>query len=145
MGLNHSFKILGHDASLNTALHGELAAIHRALTLLSVPNYQGEQVILTDSLTSIWLIRRALYSPEFLREHKHKRILNEIAQLLVSRTGATSIYKVRAHTGVTGNTAADELAGLEHDLPIDPATTFRAAGTTGRGAHWIHTVCYVAY
>ena len=63
--------------------------------------------------------------------------MHEFAQLLISRTGAISIYKVRAHTGVAGNTAVDKLAGLEHDLPIDPDTTFRAAGTTGREAHWI--------
>ena len=136
-GLKHSFKLEGHDASLNTALHAELAALHRALTLLCEPQFHGPQIILTDSLTSIWLIRRAIYNPEFLRDHKHKRILHEIIQMIVSRSDPISIYKVRAHTGVTGNTAADKLAGLEHDLLTNPENTFADAGTCGRGATWI--------
>ena len=136
-GLNHSFKVLGHDASLNTALHGELAGIHRALTLLNEPQHHGPQVLLTDSLSSIWLIRRALSSPQFLRVHKNRCILLEIAHMLASRTAAIHIYKVRAHTGIVGNIAVDKLAKLAHDLPPDPATDFTAAGATGRSAHWI--------
>lgn len=47
------------------------------------------------------------------------------------------IYKVRAHTGVLGNTASDELANLAHDLPLVPVTYLSAAGANGRSAHWI--------
>ena len=57
--------------------------------------------------------------------------------MIVSRIDPISIYKVRAHTGVAGNTAADKLAGLEHDLLTNPDNVFADAGTTGRGATWI--------
>ena len=94
-------------------------------------------MILTASLTSIWPIREAIYNPEFLRGHTHKRIFHEITQMIVSRIDPISIYKVRAHTGVAGNTAADKLAGLEHDLLTNPDNVFADAGTTGRRATWI--------
>lgn len=42
-GLNHSFEVLGDEASLNTALRGELARIHRSLTLLTGPQHQGPE------------------------------------------------------------------------------------------------------
>ena len=57
--------------------------------------------------------------------------------MIVSRLDPISIFKVRAHTGVMGNTAADKLAGLEHDLLTNSENTFADAGTTGRGATWI--------
>ena len=57
--------------------------------------------------------------------------------MIMSRLNPISIYKVRAHTGVTGNTAADKLAGLEHDLLTNPENIFADSGATGQGATWI--------
>ena len=57
--------------------------------------------------------------------------------MVVSSTDPIYTYKVRAHTGVAGNTAADKVAGLEHDLLTNPDIIFADAGATGRGATWI--------
>jgi len=94
--------------------------------------------ILTDSLTSIHLLNRALYNPESLRFHKHKQLLFETAETLQSRPFPVHIMKVRAHTGVRGNEMADQLATQAHDPESEAVTgRFFAAGTSGRGPHWV--------
>ena len=125
--------------SLHPVLHGELAAIHRALTVCGGTISPSEPLILmTDSLTGIYLIQQAIYNPESIRTHKHKQILTEIVHLLVSRTQPDEIYRVRAHTGVLGgNEKVDKLAKEAHDLPNDNATDFSDGGSTGRPSAWI--------
>ena len=132
------FKITTSCPSLHTVLHGELAAIHRALTIFGGTISPSEPLILmTDSLTGIYLIQQAIYTPERIRTHKHKQILTEIVHLLVSRTQPVEIYKVRAHTGVLGNEKVDKLAKEAHDLTSDDATDFSDGGSTGRPSAWI--------
>ena len=92
---------------------------------------------MTDSLTGIYLIQQAIYTPERIRTHKHKQILTEIVHLLVSGTQPVEIYKVRAHTGVLGNEKVDKLAKEAHDLTSDDATDFLDGGSTGRPSAWI--------
>lgn len=53
-----------------------------------------------------------LYSPTKYRVHKHKHMLNKIVNAMLGRSGATTIYKVRAHIGVVGNELADTAAKI---------------------------------
>jgi len=136
--IRETLRLYGHDQELNTVLRAELAGIHKALHVARPPDNLQALCILTDSLTSIHLLNRALYNPESLRFHKHKQLLFETAEALQSRPFPVHIMKVRAHTGVRGNEMADQLATQAHD-PESGAVTgrFFAAGTSGRGPHWV--------
>lgn len=60
--------------------------------------------LFTDSLASMQLIRKSYSHPESIIRHKYKEILHEI------KGTKFCIQKVRAHSGVRGNVAADALA-----------------------------------
>ena len=53
------------------------------------------------------------------------------------RTNPIFIHKVRGHTGVADNTAADKFAGLEYDLLINPDNIFANVSTTSRATTWM--------
>jgi ribonuclease HI len=137
-GPSRAFALQGHDPELNTVLRAELAAISSGVELLetTVPaGYpQRTAYVLTDSLTSIFLISKGLHNPEGLRSHKHRHLVFRIVQQLLASPHNLRVVKVRAHTGVMGNEAADRLAreaqqGLSTSLP------FEALGSSGRGLH----------
>ncbi|MGQ3168988.1 MAG: RNase H family protein, partial [Hydrogenophaga sp.] len=91
---------LTSDTTINRA---ELTAILSALQA-------GARRIATDSLCSLYQIRRALANPMSLRTHRHKDILAEIATILSNSQVAIHLFKVRAHSGIIGNEGADALA-----------------------------------
>ena len=74
--------------------------------------------ILTDSLTSLHLIRKAMRSPMQIAGHKHEDLLDAIVDALIHRSDAqlsTHIGKVRAHIGIHGNEMADQGANQACD------------------------------
>ncbi|KAJ9516740.1 hypothetical protein QJQ45_027152, partial [Haematococcus lacustris] len=87
----------------STINRAELAAIHAAIK-------SGATHIATDSLCSIYQIRRALANPMSLRTHHHRDILADIATLIMNSRDTIHLRKVRAHSGIIGNEAADTLA-----------------------------------
>ncbi|KAJ9504731.1 hypothetical protein QJQ45_009421, partial [Haematococcus lacustris] len=92
------------DPESSTINKAELTAIHAALTA-------GAKRIATDSLCSIYQIRRALANPMSLITHRHNDIL-------------TAIATIRAHSGIIGNEGADALAkhaALHPELANTPA------------------------
>ncbi|KAJ9528726.1 hypothetical protein QJQ45_020662 [Haematococcus lacustris] len=91
------------DPESNTINKAELTAIHAALKA-------GATRIATDSLCSIYQIRRALANPMSLITHRHNDILTAIATLIIDSPVTIHFYKVRAHSGVIGNEGADALA-----------------------------------
>jgi ribonuclease HI len=121
----------------------ELAAIYAALTINATH-------IATDSLNSMHQINKMLLRPQDMQENRHYNLLESIRHLILNRDEPTHIYKVPAHTGITGNEHADYIAKLvakgtlehqyylnltlpssntrnkqywPHHLPINPPTT----------------------
>ena len=90
--------------------------------------HNDDVTILTDSMTSLHLIRKAIRSPMRLQDNKHRELLEEIVNILIERSEAnlrTTIGKVKAHIGIHGNEQADKGAvrasRLEtgHDITVD--------------------------
>ncbi|KAJ9528306.1 hypothetical protein QJQ45_014278 [Haematococcus lacustris] len=105
------------DPECNTINKAELTAIHAAITA-------GVKRIATDSLCSIYQIRRALANPMSLITHRHNDILTAIATLIIDSPDTIHFYKVRAHSGIIGNEGADALAkhaALHPELANTPA------------------------
>ena len=115
-GTSIAIKCIGHAPSLNTALRAELSAIHSAVTHLP----KGPSTLLTDSLTSIFLLQSMLHRPHPLQQNKHADILTQIIQALLVRETPLHIYKVRAHRGIAGNEAADAIAKQAATLSPSP-------------------------
>ncbi|KAJ9519805.1 hypothetical protein QJQ45_013498 [Haematococcus lacustris] len=105
------------DPESNTINKAELTAIYAALKA-------GAKRIATDSLCSLYQIRRALANPMSLITHRHKDILTAIATLIIDSPAMIQFYKVRAHSGIIGNEGADALAkhaALHPELANTPA------------------------
>ncbi|KAJ9533254.1 hypothetical protein QJQ45_018376 [Haematococcus lacustris] len=105
------------DPESSTINKAELTAIHAALKA-------GAKRIATDSLCSLYQIRRALANPMSLITHRHNDILTAIATLIIDSPVTIQFYKVRAHSGIIGNEGADALAkhaALHPELANTPA------------------------
>ena len=90
----------------------ELAAIAQA----AMDTRATALTIATDSLVSIYQIRRFLRNPRDYRTHPQRGLLQELAGNLLARTRAgnkTHITKVKAHAGCPGNVMADRTAAGE--------------------------------
>ncbi|KAJ9510211.1 hypothetical protein QJQ45_015688 [Haematococcus lacustris] len=106
-----------NDPESKTINRAELTAIHAALKA-------GAKRIATDSLCSLYQIRRALANPMSLITHRHNDILTAIATLIIDSPVAIQFFKVRAHSGIIGNEGADALAkhaALHPELANTPA------------------------
>ncbi|KAJ9526649.1 hypothetical protein QJQ45_017586, partial [Haematococcus lacustris] len=106
-----------NDPESKTINRAELTAIHAALKA-------GAKRIATDSLCSLYQIRRALANPMSLITHRHNDILTAIATLIIDSPATIHFYKVRAHSGIIGNEGADALAkyaALHPELANTPA------------------------
>ena len=105
----------GGKGYTNTINRAELSAIHVALSHSAIYPLNKDLTIYTDSLCSIYNIRKMMNTPGLLRESKHLDLLSNIVNALAIRaqTGAhTYIKKVRSHTDMccTGNTICDAAA-----------------------------------
>ncbi|KAJ9523746.1 hypothetical protein QJQ45_019942, partial [Haematococcus lacustris] len=87
------------DPESNTINKAELTAIHAALTA-------GAKRIATDSLCSIYQIRRALANPMSLITHRHNDILTAIATLIIDSPVTIHFYKHAALHPELANTPA---------------------------------------
>ncbi len=78
---------------------------------------------------------RDALDPEGLKTHKHRDLVFKIVQQLLSSPLDLRVVKVRAHTGVDGNEAADRLAQEAQEGRTTSATLMRraalAVGCTG--------------
>jgi ribonuclease HI len=113
----------------------ELCAIMVALETASAVDL----TIYTDSLGSLQNIQKRIDFPKRLSESKHLAVIDKIVTLLGTRAAAglhTYLYKVRSHTGVAGNDAADLLA-KEAALAAGAVDHTTNIGETAyAGMHW---------
>jgi ribonuclease HI len=79
--IEEAFKLSDHDGQLNTPLHGELAAIHTALTQLQLRPQRHRDVVMTDSQTALHLIKMAIHRPEDMRLTSAKRLCCRLRRL----------------------------------------------------------------
>lgn len=92
-----------------SSVRAELIAINLALRLFT----SSDIVILTDSSASLDLIISYFDNQAYFRYHSHSCILGDISDVINWRQAmqlSTRFYKVKAHSGIHGNTVADALA-----------------------------------
>ena len=107
----------GRDGT-NTILRAELIPILHVLQVLEAPPAPGVRdpvplSIASDSKASLQLLRRMLASPQRLRFHKHRALLQEIVRAMrpyVQAGRCVVLNKVKGHSTVCGNNIADKLA-----------------------------------
>lgn len=105
--------------------YGELLAL---LLGTMLPDLAAPMVLHTDSATALSIALGRHPSLPL----KYRALADDVARVLDARTGATSLVKVKAHSGVYGNDQADALArrgAVDLLAPMRPAAT--ACGTLG--------------
>ena len=104
----------GGTKGCQTIMRCELSGIHHGLQMRQgTPAEALPLTLFTDSLTSLYAIRRMLLRPDTLKLCKHKDLLDLIVAQLQRRANAgwkTTLIKVKAHIGVEGNEKADAAA-----------------------------------
>ncbi|KAG7673063.1 hypothetical protein KSW81_006279 [Nannochloris sp. 'desiccata'] len=128
-------QLLGHSSILNTCFRAEAAAICHAVDTLDP---LVDITIATDSQTSMQNINNILLNPNKYRTHKHRNLLHRIINKLLSRPGKTTLIKVKAHCGISGNEKADAAATRNLNTAL-PTATFRtgSTGLPGRGPTYL--------
>lgn len=121
-------------ASADTINRAEGAAIFEVVVRILEDDENA--VIFTDSAWAIHMLRRAVWEPHTVVGTLHGQLLWQAARFMVSRANngvATSILKVKAHTGIQGNEEADKAAkraaqpDAVHDLVTPPSCPFAGA------------------
>jgi len=110
------------------ALTGELVGISTALRNCRA---EADSVIATDCLTAMGAIENGLYDSDSMTGHAEERELRLVVKLLRARTAKTTLIKVKAHVGITGNELADKAANAGR---TNTSHTRLAPPATGAGA-----------
>ena len=109
----------------NTINRAELAGLLGALVAINTEDTRMGGLSIThvgsDSLTAMCQVRKVLEDPMALTSHKHRDLLLRIMSELSRLREPITIFKVKAHTGLVGNEAADMLAkwAAEHQPDTD--------------------------
>ena len=93
----------GDSHPQNTINRAELVGILAALS-------HGAHMIATDSLSSMYQIKKMLRRPQDLLNHQHCELIKEIVTEIVNRGLRTTLHKVKGHASIIGNEKADAIA-----------------------------------
>ena len=128
-----SIPILPHcaDAVANTINRAELIALYTALR-------HDCTVIATDSLVSIYQIRKQIHRPQDHSLHLHQHLLQAIADCIVNSPNPIHLVKVKSHIGIVGNEEANDLAQLVAlgDLPEESCLTCTIPSHNRTNLYW---------
>ncbi|PNG99469.1 hypothetical protein TSOC_014751 [Tetrabaena socialis] len=123
---NGQVTYIDHSAALGTPVATILRCESSAIkTALKLHPEEEELHIYTDSLVSLYLIRRAIMDPKRLHVSKYRHMFADITELLEARSRKglkTMLHKVKSHCADTpaGNTTVDEHAGLIAKGLVEP-------------------------
>jgi ribonuclease HI len=92
-----------HQSIHNTINRAELVGIIQAVK-------QNAPHIATDSLTSMFQIRKQLRRPQDQVDHQHSTLLEQAAKMVEDSDHKITLYKVKGHSHLVGNEKADEIA-----------------------------------
>ena len=121
------------QGATNTITRAELVAISSSLDHVQ----HNSCIIATYSLASMYMIQKQLTNPAKTAFSPHSTLLEMIAARLCYRATSglrTTIIKVKAHTGITGNERADTLANEARDLAL--CDTSLSQGNSPHAAHY---------
>ena len=93
----------GDSHPQNTINRAEVVGILAALR-------HGAHMIATDSLSSMYQIKKMLRRPQDLLNHQHCELIKEIVTEIVNRGLRTTLHKVKGHASIIGNEKADAIA-----------------------------------
>jgi ribonuclease HI len=115
-----------------TISRAELAAIAAAVI-------HGYSHIATDSLTSLYQIKKQLSHPNFHHNQIQGDVLQSIAKAIRQSPSPIYFFKVKSHAGIIGNEHVDALAKKSATTYSDIAdTSIRTAGFEGNPFYNIH-------
>ena len=141
-----SIPILPHcaDAVANTINRAELIALYTALR-------HHCTVIATDSLVSIYQIRKQIHRPQDHSLHLHQHLLQVIADIvdsivnsILNSPNPIHLIKVKSHIGIVGNEEANDLAQQVAlgDLPEESCLTCTIPSHNRTNIYWPHEVVF---
>ncbi len=105
-----NLKISKRLPGLQNIIQAELMAIHHTLRLLTTTYRNDPTHIFTDCLNVLYLLNTQTKHPTVHNNHQDKQILESKNKWLQSRTQTTTLHKVKAHTNISGNEHANQLA-----------------------------------
>jgi ribonuclease HI len=133
----------GADAKCNTICRAELAALNVALTNYGETHKRADNTlhVATDSLASMYGLAKMITRPQDLREHRHRTILESLAQAVRDHTGTIHLWKVKSHTGIIGNELADQTAVLmaKGEIPEEKYHLYTTPSNNRENMHWPYT------
>lgn len=124
----------------NTINRAELAGILSALRDIIPPT--EPVTILSDSLCSLLQVHKHMLNPRAHMFHRHKYLIQAICTCLEERASQgtpTALHKVKGHSGIKGNDAADALAAKAAAHPNNTDFNLRDINATPyQNIYWPH-------
>ena len=102
----------GADNTCNTICRAELAGLHVAITQYGTTHTRADGTlhVATDSLGSMYGLAKMITRPQDQKEHRHRQVLEALANAVKDHPGTIHLWKVKSHTGIIGNELADNTA-----------------------------------
>jgi hypothetical protein len=90
----------------------------------------------------MYQLRKLVQRPQDMREHQHRRLLEQIVALVEKSEHPIHLWKVKGHAKLMGNERADELAkgAASSSIPEGDCTQHDEPSNDRSDQHWPHEV-----